>query len=105
MQIRQTPEELEELRCYQRNSIRIPSIKATSILMLHKGFSVAQVSDSLGIDSSTLYRYCQTYKSGGISELIDNNKSYWGMLSGIQLSQVSNSNAGSIRMQNPSAFG
>ena len=57
-----------------------------SILMLHKRFSVVQVSDSLGIDWSTLY--CQTYKSGGISELIDNNKGYWGMLSGIQLSQL-----------------
>ena len=89
MQIVLTPEELEELRSYQRNSIGISSIKVTGILMLHKGFSVVQVSDSSGIDPSTLYRYCQTYKSGGISELIENNnKGYWGMLSGIQLSQL-----------------
>ena len=89
MQIGLTEEEVEELRSYQRNSIGVPYIKVTSILMLHKGFSVVQVSDSLGIDSSTLYRYCQTYKDRGISELLENNnKGYWGMLSSIQLSEL-----------------
>jgi transposase len=89
MKIALTPEEVKELRLYRRNSTDASYIKVTGILMLHKGFSVSEVSDSLGIDSSTLYRYCQTCKHRGISALLANNsKGYWGLLSGIQISEL-----------------
>jgi transposase len=89
MKISLTPEEVNELRHHQRNSIGASYIKVTVILMLHKGFSVSEVSDSLGIDSSTLYRYSQTYKHRGISVLLENNnKGYWGLVSSTQISEL-----------------
>jgi transposase len=62
-------------------------IKVTSILMLHRGFSAQTVSESLGIDLSTVYRYAAQYSIGGISTLIVNRyKGYWGMLSSHEIS-------------------
>jgi transposase len=89
MKLSLSPEELAALRLHQRNSIGAPYIKVTALLMLHKGFGVSEVSDSLGIDASTLYRYCQTYRTGGISDLLENrHKGYWGLLSSIQISEL-----------------
>jgi transposase len=82
-----TSEEVESLRHYQRNTVGMPYIKVTSILMLHKGFSVADISESLGIDSSTLYRYRQSYREEGLPDFLESgNKGYWGKLSCTQIS-------------------
>ena len=87
MKLYLTPQEVEALRLYQRNSVGVPYVKVTALLMLHKKYSVLEVSDSLGIDSTTLYRYCHTYNQGGLSELLETkHKGYWGMLTCVQLS-------------------
>ena len=79
--------DLEALRHYQRNVRGKEYIKVTSILMLSRGLSVEIVSDSLGIDISTVYRYWNSYTSLGLDSFLENrHKGYWGMLSSHQLS-------------------
>ncbi len=78
--------DLETLR-RQRNVRGKEYIKVTSILMLSRGLSVEIVSDSLGIDISTVYCYWNSYKSLGLDPFLENrHKGYWGMLSSHQLS-------------------
>jgi transposase len=80
-------QDIESLRRYQRNVKGKEYIKVTSILMLARGLSIEIVSDSLGIDISTVYRYWHVYKRGGLDSLVENrHKGYWGMLSSQQLS-------------------
>jgi transposase len=82
-------EAIESLRCYQRNVRGKEYIKVTSILMLSKGLSAEIVSDSLGIDLSTVYRYWTTYKGKGLESFLENlHKGYWGMLSSLQISRL-----------------
>jgi hypothetical protein len=69
MKIELTEEILSELKQVQRNVIGTDYIKVTRILMLHQGFSPQSVSESLGIDVSTVYRYAVQYSIGGISTL------------------------------------
>jgi transposase len=89
MNLQLTSFELEELRLYQRNSVGTSYVRVTCILMLYKGFSVSDISDSLGVDSSTVYRYSQTYRQQGLCALLENNnKGYWGLLSSTQLSEL-----------------
>jgi transposase len=77
----------ETLRCYQRNVSGKEYIKVTSLLMLSNGLSVETVSDSLGIDISTVYRYWNSYKELGLDSFLENrHKGYWGMLSSQQIS-------------------
>jgi hypothetical protein len=62
-------------------------IKVTSIHMLHNGNSAQNVSDSLGIDISTVYRYAGLSRQGGVSTMTGNKyQGYWGMLSSVQIS-------------------
>jgi transposase len=66
----------------QRNVTGTDYIKMTSILMLHRGFSPHTVSESPGMDVSTVYRYADVYSGGGLTSLTSNrHKGYWGMLS------------------------
>jgi transposase len=77
----------ETLRRYQRNVSGKEYIKVTSLLMLGNGLSVETVSDSLGIDISTVYRYWNSYKSLGLDAFLENrHKGYWGLLSSQQMS-------------------
>lgn len=77
-----------ELRRYQRNVFGTKEyVKVTCILMLSQGFSPETVSMSLGIDSSTVYRYKALYVSRGLDAFLENrHKGYWGLLSSCQLS-------------------
>jgi transposase len=87
MKIELTQEELTELKQVQRNVIGTDYIKVTSMLMLHRGFSVQTVSESLGIDVSTVYRYAALYSGGGLTCLTAKRyKGYWGMLSSHEIS-------------------
>jgi transposase len=52
--------EIETLRRYQHNA----GVKVTGILMPAKGYSPEAVSECLGIDTSTVYRYWHSYKEG-----------------------------------------
>jgi hypothetical protein len=71
MQIELPPEKLSELKLVQCNVTGSDYIKVTYLLMLHKGFIPKDISESLGIDISTLYRYAKQYNTEGISK-------YWG---------------------------
>ena len=81
------PVEISELKLVQRHVKGTDYIKVTCILMLHKGFSPHDISDSLGIDNTTVYRYANQYRTEGLSKYLGNNyKGYWGLLSSQQLS-------------------
>jgi transposase len=87
MQIELTEKELSELKTVQRNVSGSDYIKVTCILMLHKNVSPEDISEYLGIDTSTVYRYRNQYISGGVSGYLGNKyKGYWGLLSSCQLS-------------------
>ncbi|MDR3141032.1 MAG: IS630 family transposase, partial [Tannerellaceae bacterium] len=74
-----TQEELTELKQVQRNVTGTDYIKVTGIPALHRGFSVQTVSESLGIDVSTVYRYAALYSGGALTA--NRYKGYWGMQS------------------------
>ncbi|MDR0541164.1 MAG: IS630 family transposase, partial [Dysgonamonadaceae bacterium] len=79
--------ELELSRRYQRKVTGKDYVKVTSLLMLYRGYSVEAVSDRLGIDVSTVYRYWNFYKSNGLDSFLENRyKDYWGLLSSSELS-------------------
>ena len=90
MKLNLSPEEQETLRKYQRNVAGTREyVKVTCILMLSQGMSVQTVSDSLGIDISTVYRYCSTYIDQGLDNFLENRyKGYWGFLSSTELSEL-----------------
>lgn len=85
-----SPSELSELKIIQRNVARTPfDVKVICILMLAKNGSSSCVSDFLGIDTSTVYRYLTTFTSGGLDSLLETrHKGYWGMLDSHQLSAL-----------------
>jgi transposase len=86
MPIELTSEEFLELKKVQRNVSGTDYIKVTSILMLYQDFSPLDISKSLGIDVSTVYRYAELYRKAGVSSLRENRqKGYWGLLSSQQL--------------------
>jgi transposase len=77
----------DSLRLYQRNVSGKAYIKVTTLLMLGNGLSVEIVSDSLGIDISTVYRYWNHYKELGLDSFLESrHKGYWGLLSSKQMS-------------------
>lgn len=80
--------DLLELKKIQRNVVGTPGyVKVTCVLMFSQGLSVQVISNSLGIDASTTYRYLNTYTSSGIEPLLGTgHKGYWGMLDSHQLS-------------------
>jgi transposase len=84
-----TIDEVTELKQIQQNISGTDYIKVTCILMLHHKFSPKEISNSLGIDISTIYRYAEQYRTSGVSGLTENKyKGYWGLLSSEQLSQL-----------------
>ena len=71
----------------QRNVTGTDYVKVTGILMLNKGFTPSTVSESLGMDVSTVYRYASLYIGGGVTALTAClYKGYRGMLSSHELS-------------------
>lgn len=71
MQLNLSSSDIETLKHYQRNvSDHRSYVKVTCILMLGKGLSSKEVSDYLGIDDSTVYRYSDPFKKNGLEESI-----------------------------------
>lgn len=88
MEMKLSTSELEELRRLQRNLCGSSDYaRVTCILMLHNGYSPSSISECLGIDASTVYRYRSLYLHGGAGELLENrHKGYWGLLDSHQIS-------------------
>jgi transposase len=60
-------------------------VKVTVLLMLDQGFTAEDVSASLGIDGSTVYRYIHAFEEKGLGEYLkDNWAAYEGKLNGEQ---------------------
>lgn len=90
MEMHLTDTQRDELQIFQRNvEKRSEYVKVTTILLLDKGLSIVNISDYLGIDSSTIYRYINSYISDGlVSYLKTDYQGYWGRLSSHQISQL-----------------
>ena len=90
MEMNLSPSEREELRKLQRNLCGSSDYaRVTCLLMLDKGYKPSSVSECLGIDISTVYRYRSSYLHGGVGELLENrHKGYWGMLDSGQLAAL-----------------
>ena len=67
-------EELELLRELQINEEHKKDyIKVTTLIMLNIGFSAEQTGNSLGIDASTVRRYCKRYIELGLDRYLESN--------------------------------
>jgi transposase len=90
MEIPLTATQRNELKVFQRNvEKRSEYVKVTTILLLDKGLSITDIADYLGIDSSTIYRYVNSYLSDGIVVYLQTDyQGYWGRLSSDQISQL-----------------
>ena len=64
-------------------------IRITSILMLSEGYSVGQVSDLLGIDDNSVYRYARAFSQLSIEKFLSRNYGgYEGKLNCMELGQL-----------------
>jgi transposase len=90
MEIHLTDTQRDELQIFQRNvEKRSEYVKVTTILLLDKGLSIPDIADYLGIDSSTIYRYINSYISDGLVAYLQTDyQGYWGRLSSHQISQL-----------------
>jgi transposase len=90
MEVQLTDTQRNELKVFQRNvEKRSEYVKVTTILLLDKGLSITDIADYLGIDSSTIYRYVNSYLSDGIVVYLQTDyQGYWGLLSSHQISQL-----------------
>ncbi|MEG1660375.1 MAG: winged helix-turn-helix domain-containing protein, partial [Bacteroides sp.] len=90
MDLHLSASDLLELKKIQRNVAGTPCyVKVTCVLMLSQGLSPKIVSNSLGIDTSTVYRYLNIYTCDGLDSLLETgHKGYWGMLDSHQLSAL-----------------
>lgn len=90
MEVKLTESQREELRVFQRKvGKRSEYIKVTTILLLDRGLSIIDISDYLGIDSSTVYRYIDSYISDGLTDyLATDYQGYWGRLSCEQITAL-----------------
>jgi len=98
MKFELTSKEIDELKCYQRQT-KEKSVytKVTGILMLSKGFSAEDVSLSLGIHISTIYRYSKSYSTICLSDFLATNyDGYWGNLSSVEISLLRKELKGTI---------
>ena len=88
IRIELTIESEDALKRYQRETDdKSVYTKVTCILMLSKNFSAEDVSQLLGINVSSVYRYAKSYSSVGLSEFISTDyKGYWGRLSSAEIS-------------------
>jgi transposase len=90
MEIHLTATQRDELQIFQRNvEKRSEYVKVTTILLLDKGLPISDIADYLGIDSSTIYRYVNSYISDGLVVYLQTDyQGYWGRLSSNQISQL-----------------
>src|SRR5215469_15860530 len=88
MKLALPPQAIDDLKRHQRRTDdKSVYTKATCILMLSQCYSAEDVSQSLGIDVSTVYRYSKSYSSVGLSDFLTTDyKGYWGRLSSSEIS-------------------
>ena len=88
MKLELTSQEIDDLKHHQRQT-KDKSVytKVTGILMLSQGLSAEDVSPYLGIHISTIFRYCKSYSTVGLSDFLSTNyDGYWGNLSSVEVS-------------------
>jgi transposase len=87
MNFKLTDTDREALRKFQRNvSDRSGYLKVTTLLLLDTGLSISEISEYLGIDDSTIYRYVNAYQKKGLSAYLQADyQGYWGRMSSIQI--------------------
>jgi len=63
------------LKKFQRNVYdRSSYIKVTTLILLDKSLDISKISDYLGIDDSTIYRYLYSYQTDGLSIYLQTDK-------------------------------
>ena len=79
MNFKLTDSDRDALRKFQRNvSDRSSYIKVTTLLLFDKGLSISEISDYLGIDDSTIYRYLNSYQKDGLLIYLQTDyQGYW----------------------------
>ncbi|RMG76039.1 MAG: helix-turn-helix domain-containing protein [Chloroflexi bacterium] len=72
MDIQLTPGEIQDLRRIQKKGKfhRRRFIKATVLLMLHRGVSIDMICASLSLDEDTVYRYAKTFREKGLKAFL-----------------------------------
>lgn len=90
MNFKLTDTDRDALRKFQRNvSDRSAYVKVTTLILLDKGLAISEISDYLGIDDSTIYRYVHSYQKDGLLTYLQTDyQGYWGRLSSIQISEL-----------------
>jgi transposase len=88
MKLELTTDEIAELKRYQRQTTdKIIYTKVSCVLMSSQGLSPEVISQSLGIDISTVYRYVKFYSTVGLSAFLSTDYTgYWGKLSSVEIS-------------------
>ena len=73
MKIELSPSEIKELQRIQKKDRfhRRRFIKATVLLMLHHGFSFADIQMSLTLDDNTIRRYVRAYEERGLKRYME----------------------------------
>ncbi len=59
-------------------------VKATVVLLLDKGCSVASVAEDLGLDEATVYRYAQAYQTQWLAHCQEVNRTLYLNCKGMQ---------------------
>ena len=78
---------LKDIQRIEKN--KIDYIKVTVLIMIHNGFKAKIIEDTLGIDTTTIYRYLSSYNKDGLSSYLGSNyQGYIGKLSYIEISYL-----------------
>ena len=64
-----TEPERGQLRAWQKQRRdKAGYVKVTVVLLLDKGWAVATIAETLGLDDGTVYRYAQAYQLQGLEK-------------------------------------
>jgi transposase len=90
MNFKLTISDRDALRKFQRNvSGRSAYVKVTTLILLDKGLDISEISDYLGIDDSTIYRYVSSFQKDGLALYLETDyQGYWGRLSSSQITEL-----------------
>lgn len=90
MNFKLTISDRDSLRKFQRNvSDRSAYVKVTTLILLDKGLDISEISDYLGIDDSTIYRYVSSFQKDGLGIYLETDyQGYWGRLSSSQITEL-----------------
>lgn len=91
MTVELTAPEREHLRQLQkRRRDEAGYVKVTVVLMLDAGWGAGQVTQALGLDDGTVYRYAQAWQRLGLEKYLAHEAAgYWGLLPSAGLAALS----------------